>query len=76
MPTVERHTIKTERRQTLFCSSFAEIGALYNHRLFRQGLETGHVSHTFYGRRLCAVNIIMDSTFFDFGGKMSYSWFW
>ena len=34
-----------------------------NHRLFRQGLETGHVSHTFYGRRLCAVNIIMDSTF-------------
>ena len=25
--------------------------------------ETGHVSHTFYGRRVCAVNVIMDSTF-------------
>ena len=31
-----------------------------HHRL---GLETGHVSHTFYDRRLCAVNVIMDSTF-------------
>ena len=31
--------------------------------LFRQGLETGHVSHTFYCKRLCAVNIIMGSTF-------------
>ena len=38
-------------------------GGTLHHRLFRQGLETGHVSHTFYGRRLCAVNIIMDSTF-------------
>ena len=37
--------------------------ALRNHRLFRQGLETGHVNHTFYGRRVCAVNVIMDSTF-------------
>ena len=36
------------------------FGASSEHRLFRQGLETGHVSHTFYGRRLCAVNIIYD----------------
>ena len=41
----------------------------YMHRLFRQGLETGHVSHTFYGRRLCAVNIIMDSTFLSLAEK-------
>ena len=44
-------------------TSFKNCFVLYNHRLFRQGLETGHVSHTFYDRRLCAVNIIMDSTF-------------
>ena len=41
----------------------AQIMVEILHRSIIKGLETGHVSHTFYGRRLCAVNIIMDSTF-------------
>ena len=56
---VQKNTVPVEE----FSMCTLKIDNISYHRLFRQGLETSHVSHTFYGKRLCPVNIIMDITF-------------